>query len=41
MNLSLHSRLAFGVEIVILLQNNQRQHRTLHAHKDVLLYTLC
>jgi len=28
-------------EIVILLPNNQRQHRTLHIQKDVLPYALC
>jgi len=27
--------------IVILLPNNQRQHRTLHTQKDVLPYALC
>ena len=28
-------------EIGVLLPNNQRQHRTLHIHKDVLPYALC
>ena len=28
-------------EIGVLLPNNQRQHRTLHAQKDVLPYALC
>jgi hypothetical protein len=28
-------------EIDILLQNNQRHHRTLHIQKDVLPYALC
>jgi hypothetical protein len=28
-------------EIGILLQNNQRLHRTLHIQKDVLPYALC
>jgi len=30
-----------GGEIVILLPNKQRQHRTLHIKKDVLPYALC
>ena len=28
-------------EIVILLPNNQHQHRTLHIQKDLLPYALC
>ena len=28
-------------EIGTLLPNNQRQHRTLHIHEDVLPYALC
>ena len=28
-------------EIAILLQNDRRQHRTLHVQKEMLLFALC